>query len=277
AAGLLVVDVLLVRTGIRVFNREELLSGEAASSGLRGIAGRFWGYCVGPVAAAWRRQPPGPRWRRALGVWSWLYVRHLPGLVRKGGMALAVSLAAMGAASALGWVYAQQHPLPAGALRLGELSPEALKVPVAPGLLPPLEPWPIFWHNARALAMGLLGAPLSFGAVPVLLAMLPMALVGFLAGEVALAGYAPGTFLLAFVVPHGVLEIPAAWLAYAFALRAGLAVVASGEGRERGGLLAALAEFVQVFLFLVVPLLLLAAWVEARLTPQVIWWVYGAG
>jgi uncharacterized membrane protein SpoIIM required for sporulation len=276
AAGLLVVDVLLVRTGVRVFNREELLSGEAASQGLRGIGARFWGLCVGPVREAWQRGQ-GPAWRRALTALAWLYGRHLPALVRQNWLALATSLLAMAAAGVLGWTYAQGHPLPPGALQFGGLSPESLKMPVGPSLLPPLEPLPIFLHNARALILGAVGAPFSFGAAPVLLAMLPIALIGFFAGEVALAGQAPGTFLLAFVVPHGVLEVPAAWLAYAFALRVGLAVVSPGEGRGGGGLLGALADFLRVFVLVVVPLLLLAAWVEARVTPQVVLQVYGAG
>ncbi len=274
AAGLLVVDVLLVRTGVRVFNREELLSGEMAPLSLRGIGIRFWGLCVGPVREAWQRGQ-GPAWRRALSALTWLYGEHFPALVRENWLALATSLLAMAGAGVLGWSYAQAHPLPSEAFRIGDLSPESLKVPVGSSFFPPLEPLPIFLHNARALALGAVGAPLSFGAVPVLLAMLPVGLMGFFAGEVALAGQAPGTFLLAFVAPHGVLELPAAWLAYAFALRAGLAVVSSA--RERGGFLGALADFLRVFVLVVLPLLLCAAWVEARVTPQVVLQVYGAG
>lgn len=276
AAGLLVVNVLLVRTGIRMFNREELLSGETASLSLRQIGARFWNLCTEPLREAWRREQ-GPAWRRAFGAVAWLYGTHVPALVRRNWLALATSLVAMAAAGALGWAYAQSHPLPAGTLQFGDISPESLKVPADPGLLPPLEPLPIFLHNARALVLAAVGAPLSFGTAPLLLAMLPMALIGFFAGEVALAGQAPGAFLLAFVVPHGVLEIPAAWLAYAFALRAGLATVSPGKGQEGGGLLGALADFLRVFVLVVLPLLLLAAWVEAQITPQVVLQVYGVG
>lgn len=274
AAGLFVVDVLLVRTGVQVFNREGLLSGEAASLSLRGIGARFWGFCVGPLQEAWHRGQ-GPMWRRAAGALAWLYGKHFPSLVRENWPALVTSLVAMTGAGLLGWAYAHRYPLPAGTLQFGNFSPESLEIPVGSGILPPLEPLPIFLHNARALALGAVGAPFSFGAVPVLLAMLPMALVGFFAGEVALAGQAPGTFLLAFVAPHGALEIPAAWLAYAFALRMGLAVVSSDK--ERGGLLRALADFLRVFVLVVLPFLFLAAWVEARVTPQVVLQVYGAG
>jgi uncharacterized membrane protein SpoIIM required for sporulation len=39
--------------------------------------------------------------------------------------------------------------------------------------------------------------------------------------------------------------------------------------------LAAAADFGKVFIFLVVPLLLVAAFVEANITPQIVVWVYG--
>ncbi len=37
----------------------------------------------------------------------------------------------------------------------------------------------------------------------------------------------------------------------------------------------AFADLVKVFIFLVVPLLLIAAFVEANLTPQIVLWAYG--
>jgi uncharacterized membrane protein SpoIIM required for sporulation len=36
-----------------------------------------------------------------------------------------------------------------------------------------------------------------------------------------------------------------------------------------------MADFTKVFVFLVVPLLLVAAFVEVNLTPQLVLWVYG--
>jgi uncharacterized membrane protein SpoIIM required for sporulation len=83
-------------------------------------------------------------------------------------------------------------------------------------------------------------------------------------------------FLSAFILPHGLLEIPAAVIATAFALRIGASVTAPREGMTVGeGLMASVSEFVKVFLFVVVPLLLVAAFVEANLTPQIVVWMYG--
>jgi uncharacterized membrane protein SpoIIM required for sporulation len=100
--------------------------------------------------------------------------------------------------------------------------------------------------------------------------------VGFFAGQMAWLGYNPLAFVAAFVLPHGLFEIPAAVIATAFALRIGASVTAPREGLTVGeGLVAAIADFVKVFLFLVVPLLLIAALVEANLTPQIVLWAYG--
>jgi uncharacterized membrane protein SpoIIM required for sporulation len=93
---------------------------------------------------------------------------------------------------------------------------------------------------------------------------------------VAWLGYNPLLFVAAFVLPHGILEIPAAVLATAFALRIGASVTAPREGLTVGeGMVQAAADFLKVFLFAVVPLLLLAAFVEANVTPQIVLWAFG--
>ena len=65
-------------------------------------------------------------------------------------------------------------------------------------------------------------------------------------------------------------------LATAFALRLGASVTAPPPGVTVGeNLLHAFADLVKIFIFVVLPLLLIAAWVEANLTPQVVLWFYG--
>ncbi len=61
-------------------------------------------------------------------------------------------------------------------------------------------------------------------------------------------------FVLAFVMPHGVLEMPAAIIATALAVRLGAALIAPPRGMTvgRGGL-QALADFVKLFLAVVRP------------------------
>jgi uncharacterized membrane protein SpoIIM required for sporulation len=142
--------------------------------------------------------------------------------------------------------------------------------------LPSLTTSGIFVHNVEVLLLAALASVISLGVLAILMLMIPIALVGLLAGEMAWLGYNPLTFVAAFVLPHGLFEIPAAIIATAFALRIGASVTAPREGLTVGeGVLAAVADFVKVFLFLVVPLLLIAAFVEANLTPQIVLWAYG--
>ncbi|MCI0475545.1 MAG: stage II sporulation protein M, partial [Anaerolineales bacterium] len=82
-------------------------------------------------------------------------------------------------------------------------------------------------------------------------------------------------FLLAALLPHGILELPAAILATAFALRAGASIIAPPPGVTAGeNLLRALADFVKIILFVVLPLLFIAALVEVNVTPQILMWMY---
>jgi uncharacterized membrane protein SpoIIM required for sporulation len=205
-----------------------------------------------------------------------VYRRDLPYLLRYNWMPLAVVTLTLVAAIAVGWAYVGEYPLPQGSIRLENLSPQSFDSISNASFLPSLTTRGIFWHNLWVLALAGLVAVISLGVLAILLLMVPMALVGFMAGQVALLGYSPFTFLAAFVLPHGLFEMPAAAIATAFALRLGASVTAPRPGLTVGeGLVVALADLAKVFIFLVVPLLLVAAFVEANLTPQIVLWAYG--
>jgi stage II sporulation protein M len=128
----------------------------------------------------------------------------------------------------------------------------------------------------EVLLLAGIAAVISLGVLSVLMLMVPIVLVGFFAGQVAWLGYSPLAFLGAFILPHGLFEIPAAMLATAFALRIGASVTAPRQGLTVGeGVVAAVADFVKVFIFLVLPLLLVAAFVEANVTPAIVVRLYG--
>jgi uncharacterized membrane protein SpoIIM required for sporulation len=191
-------------------------------------------------------------------------------------MPLAVVVVFVAVAAGLGWVYVAKYPLPQGLLNLEDLSKQNMGAVSDMSFLPSLTTGGIFSHNVLVLLLAALLAIVSLGVFSVLMLMIPMSLVGFFAGQMAWLGYSPLVFLGAFILPHGLFEIPAAVIATAFALRIGASLTASREGLTVGeGLVAALAEFAKVFLFLVVPLLLIAALVEANLTPQIVLWAYG--
>ena len=84
-------------------------------------------------------------------------------------------------------------------------------------------------------------------------------------------GASPWLFLGTFILPHGIVELPAAFIATGLALRLGASVISRPAGMTlTQGVLLALADFLKVFVCLVTPLLALAAMLEVWLTPWIV-------
>ncbi len=267
-AGLLVVDLVLVRMGIRIFNREEILSKEIDELNLGFIWRTFKGFFI--------RSPTGVQVSGLKG-FIWRVYRHdLPYLLRSQWAPIMVVVVVLVGGMAVGWGYAQQYPLPQNAFELRDLNQETFYHTPSLDFLPRIRTLSIFANNVRALLLAALLALFSFGALALLLIMVPMVVVGFLAAEASILGYNPLLFLCAFILPHGLIELPVAAIATAFALRIGASLVSPPAGMTVGeSLLLTIADFFKVYFFLVVPLLLIAAFLEANLTPQVVLWIYG--
>ena len=76
-------------------------------------------------------------------------------------------------------------------------------------------------------------------------------------------------------MPHGILELPAVLLGMTFALRIGAAMVSPPVGLDVGqGVLLTLANFIKILVFLLIPLLFLASYIEANITPQIVLALY---
>src|SRR5260370_31306089 len=97
-----------------------------------------------------------------------------------------------------------------------------------------------------------------------------MAIVGFIAGQIWISGANPLQFLVAFILPHGIFELPAAILATALALQMGAALISPRGNLSPGeSLLSAFADFLRAFVFMVIPTLLVAAFFDANITPDI--------
>jgi uncharacterized membrane protein SpoIIM required for sporulation/ABC-type transport system involved in multi-copper enzyme maturation permease subunit len=279
ALGLVLVAVILVRMGVQTFNRESILGREIDELNLRRSGRVFRHHFVQAPGRLPERYSQDRARTSLLRFFRWVgrvYRYDLPYLMHQNWIPVVVVVIALIGVSGLGWAYVANFPLPQGALTLEELSSQDFEALSDVSLLPSLTTWGILSHNVQALLLAALAAVVSLGVLAVLMLMLPIGVVAFLAGEMAWLGYNPLAFLAAFILPHGVLEIPAAIIATAFALRIGASITAPREGLTVGeGLLAAAADFFKVFIFLVVPLLLVAAFVEANITPQIVVWVYG--
>jgi uncharacterized membrane protein SpoIIM required for sporulation len=277
--GLLVVMLILMRMGVKTFNREEILGREIDELNLRRTLRLLRHFFVQPprgLAYTPEGQAPAPAARRLLRWLGRVYRRDLPYLLRHNWLPIAIVLLFLVVAGVAGWVYVERYPLPQGVINLEDLSAHDFEALSDVSFLPSLTTGGIFVHNVEVLLLAAVVAVISLGVLSVLMLMIPIVLVSFLAGQMAWLGYSPLVFVGAFILPHGLLEIPAALLATAFALRIGASITAPREGLTVGeGLLVALADFGKVFLFLVIPLLLAAAFVEANLTPQIVIWAYG--
>lgn len=270
---LIVADVMLVRMGLRLFNREGLLGREIDEPNLLNLWRTFRGHLL------WRRWLFGvdverlPRPLRCLSTWSGLYFRELPAVLKRSWQAILLVLIALLGALLVGRIIAARLPLPSEALSLDSITADSFSTTT---WLPGFTTWGVLGNNVRSLTAAALLGVLSFGALAVALLMAPMAIIAYAVFQVAWAGYDPLLFVLTFVVPHGVLELPAAIVATALAVRLGAVFIAPPRGMTVGDAwLQALADFIKVFVAAVLPLLALAAWIEVHVSPALVLMVYG--
>jgi len=276
ALFLVVVDAILVRMGISIFSRESLLGREIDELNVPYLWRTFWRHM------RWRSWAFGlddnklPSWLRWVGALGGLYRHRIPAILRRSWPAVLTVVIGLAFSALVGFDFAVRYPLPPRVLQLDQVSPEMFTELPAIDWLPSFTVWGVLANNVRALVGAGLLAIFSFGTLAIALLMAPMAIIFFFVLQAAQAGYSPLLFFSAFVLPHGVLELPAAIVATALAVRLGAAFMSPPEGMTVGeGWLRALAEFVTVFIALIVPLLALAAAVEVYLTPAVVVWAFG--
>ncbi len=273
---LLVVDVVLMRMGMRLFNREALLGQEIDELNLAFTWRVFrkhlrWGDWFSELGA--QEMPIWLRWLKMVGG---LYGRDIPVILRRSRLAIGVVVIGLLLSALVGFALADRYPLPPGILNLDHVSKETFTNLPAMDWLPAFTPWDVLVHNVQALLGAALLAVFSFGTLAVTLLMAPLAVIFFFVTQAAHLGYSPLLFFIAFVLPHGLLELPAASIATALAVRMGAAFMSPPQGMTVGaGWLRAVADFVKVFVALVLPLLALAAVVEIHVTPVVVVWAFG--
>ncbi len=256
ALCLVVLNVLLIRLGIHVFNREQLLGCDIDELNLRHAWRVFW-------QAAWPRN----------GLKA-LYTHEIPAIIRgmRSELLITMVVILVGGVSVGGWGI-QRFPLPVQAFDLSEVRDlETIGSMVTQsGLLASFSPWAIFFNNVRALLIAGGAALISLGILALLLLMAPVAVIVYIAGQIGGIGINPWLFLAVTVLPHGIVELPAAILATAQAMRMGDVMLSPPEeGGGFDGILRESGHFVKLFVGVVVPLLLIAAWIEARITPHLL-------
>jgi uncharacterized membrane protein SpoIIM required for sporulation/ABC-type transport system involved in multi-copper enzyme maturation permease subunit len=257
--GQLVVAFLLIRTGVSYFNREEMLGRELDMLNMRWAWDGFRRHFTGNEHKLWR-------WYR-FQVFPAVWGLRMPILITTIAIVIAV-LAGLQAARLL--------PLPTDLLSFSSLGQGFIKGLEQLRFISPAGVITIWLHNLRTLVIATLLGIFSFGVLGLLVLMMPIALLAYIAGNLAMAGSSPLMFFLALVLPHGILEIPAIILTGATILGLGATLTGKAQGKSLGeAFIIALAGWARVTIGLVLPLFLLAAILEVYLTPRVAVWLLG--
>jgi len=129
----------------------------------------------------------------------------------------------------------------------------------------------LFWHNLRAeLVMMALGI-FSFGVLSVLAFIGNFALIGGVLGAVRLVGISPWLVFVSGILPHGIFELSSIILLSASVLHMGLQLVTPKDGRSIGEtMIITFADVIKVLIAICIPLLILAALIEANITPHIL-------
>jgi uncharacterized membrane protein SpoIIM required for sporulation/ABC-type transport system involved in multi-copper enzyme maturation permease subunit len=251
--GLLILGFLLVRLGLAHFQREELLGKEIDVLNVRWIISVFWQSFTGGVK----------------NIKQW-YVTAIPKTIKKlWRPSLFVSLLIVGGII-VGITQVQRFSFSLGDNGISQVNSRLQDFvkffpffSLAPALL-------IFWQNIRVIFLAMILGAISFGILGVLPVFATMAVVGYLGGILVINGL-PALNYLSFILPHGIIEIPATILATAAVVQIGAILATPSQERTVGEVwLSAIGEWAQIFVGVVIPLLFVGACVEAWITPRIV-------
>ncbi len=254
-AGVMIIALLLIRVGIAHFQREYLLGREIDSINLKWIWQTFWKDFFGGA--------------RSFGEW---YRSVLGGAVRRVLPAFFAILLIAGVSLWMGydWIMVNVSPMVAKASpeRLEKIAEGAREMPGLANLSESINAPFLFLNNTRAVALIFVAGLVSFSVLGVLLYMINIGLIGGVYALLELLGLSPIPIFLAGVLPHGIFELPAVMLGGAVVLYMGVTLVTPQTGKSMGEvIIELLADWMKIFLGLVVPLLAVASVIEAYITP----------
>jgi len=251
--ALLLISLVLGRMGLHLFHREALLGREIDVLNFRWTFSHFKNRFV----------------RGATNIKEW-YQDLFQYSIHRVRIPVIFTTFVLIVAYFIGSATAVKFTIPAEVLQVDRLD-EMLGTGFAQMGLMSLKGWSwIILTNIRALALATIFGIFTFGIFGQLLLMLPIAIIGYFAGNLGLAGQEVGRFMIALVLPHAILEIPAAILIGAAILQLGMTFMSPTNGSTLGeSWLTALAEWARISIGLVLPMLIGAALLETFLTPRI--------
>lgn len=254
-SGVMIISLLLIRVGIAHFQREYLLGREIDVINLRWIWLTFWRNFTGGAKSVWQ-------WYRS--VLSVALRRVAPAVL------VVTLIAFVSLWMGYDWIMVNVSDLinKATPERLQKIESSISQLPELTNLQGSISAPFLFMNNTRAVTAIFLMGLFSFGVLGILLYMLNISFIGGLFALFKLLGMQPWPMFLAGVVPHGVFEIPALMIGSAVVLYIGATLVTPQTGKSMGEIIIELlADWMKIFLGVVIPLLAIAAIIEAYVTP----------
>jgi uncharacterized membrane protein SpoIIM required for sporulation len=286
--GVAVMSGLIVRLGLVHFKRENLLGREIDVLNLNWAGQTFWRafsgsetppeigrYLVGRwkllrEAASAESEMLSLRealWLDLTGIATW-YRFEIPKTLRRMSTAFWITLA-IGIAALLAAYFYIDFRIPIGSLDAHKI--QEARTAIRSSLLGgDLSPGFFFWHNVQAeLGISLLGI-FSFGVLGILVYILNFSLVGGVLAAAKVVGVSPILVFLTGILPHGIFEFPSIILASSAILYIGVELVTPKDGRTIGeAFIISIADLLKILLGICVPLLIMAAFVEAWVTTRI--------
>jgi uncharacterized membrane protein SpoIIM required for sporulation/ABC-type transport system involved in multi-copper enzyme maturation permease subunit len=275
--ALCIVFIILIRTGVRVFNREEILSREGGDSlKVKLILRNFGRLFARTPQETINNQKTN---LRKFSVWR-LYRHDIPQIlvINKGATVLVLMALFIGVF--VGWWLLTLEPVKelitsAGfsnsTRTVGEANPSCTD----PNLLANHGiTWQyLFFNNTRAVLVGSAFAFVTLGVAGMLFLMVATAPSGAIGNLFSQLGVNIFILFVGFLLPHGIFELPAAIFATAAATQVATFFVLPPNGMSIGrSLQFSIVNYIKL-LALVIPLLLIAAIIEANFTPMFGCWL----
>jgi uncharacterized membrane protein SpoIIM required for sporulation/ABC-type transport system involved in multi-copper enzyme maturation permease subunit len=254
--AVLILSYLLIRLGVSHFQREKLLGREIDILNFKWMWKTFW----------------LEFWGKSKNPFVWYRQQVFP-MLKKMGWGFIVVLIIAVAGFAIGWQLVDLFPLPTEAATVEELN-ENLQALIDTAYFSQSTVGFILIQNLRAILLaGLLGS-LTFGLAGAAPLISTFGVIGYLINLLTSGGIPTG-YLLALLLPHGIIELPALLLTTTATLYAAAKVLAPSKQKGIGEVwLEAIAVWIKVTVGICVPAFILAAFIEAFVTPQVVLWLF---
>jgi uncharacterized membrane protein SpoIIM required for sporulation len=259
-AGVTIISLLLIRVGLAHFQREYLLGREIDILNLKWMWTTFWMNFKGGAASL------GGWYRGALAM---AFRRLLPSLL------CVVLIAGVSLWMGYDWVQDNVSSLLERAPQeeVTKIKERLSETPNLVNLREQLNAPYLFFNNTRAVVLMMLAGLFSFSVLGVMIYVLNISLIGGVYALLVLLGQPAGIIFAGGVLPHGILEIPALMIGCAAVLYIGAGIVTPRVGKSMGEVvIELLADWAKIFVGLVLPLLALAALIEAYITPAILLW-----